>query len=254
MLLLSTDFGSCSPRGIAPSPRVVAILFSAALLGTGCGLTGATSRFTVELPIKATQPIALASIELEPRAAQLTNIGSYAWGKYSADDLANLEGSLRDTLKEASGTPEGGSHVHVVVRSYLVATSNTQGGVLSCVAWAYVDRDGRLLFHEQFYATGSAVMNKTLGGLKDEVHEAIVRRISETAVRLAAGSLENLPARADNTYDTFAEAEATVPKELTTIISSWGLVVGYHWTVSGQASYTKGQRENTIDWDARIQH
>src|SRR5437660_1801712 len=195
------------------------LLVSIVALGlTGCGLTGATSTFSLRIPVAGTPPpLAVGSVDLEPRAARLVNIGTYAWGRYDQADLDVLDASLRNTVSRTSG-PGTPPRIHVVVRSFLITSSNTGGAMLSCVAWALTAPDGELILHEQLYATGTAHLNNTLGGLKNDVHKAIVRRIVETAVRVGQGPADNVrPADVENTYERFDEAQATLPKELTSV-------------------------------------
>src|SRR5262245_35752434 len=111
-------------RSIAPLLLLVVL----ALVSTGCGLTGGTSTFRVDVKAPAgaaTPALEVASVDLEPGQTRLANVGTYAWGEYDADDLEVLRTSMRQSLPAA---PTVARHrIHVLVRRFLVAHSNKEG-------------------------------------------------------------------------------------------------------------------------------
>jgi hypothetical protein len=209
------------------APGALVVLF--VLLA--CGTTGHTTRAPVDLgalPVPASaelRPVAVGSVEADPSGIRLMNVGSYAWGKFDESDLANLRVSLEDTLAAATKgrtlAAEASVRVHLVIRDYVVATSNNAGAVFVGVEWYAAAGDDPCLFGESFYATSSGRFIGTIGGRKDDAHRAIVKRISLTALALAAGQ-RPLPAEVDGTFSSFEKAAATMPES----IQSWGVPVG----------------------------
>ena len=168
-----------------------------ALLLAGCGTTGTTSRFTLALdpvtPAQAHTSIRVAPATMAPDAPRLYVANVYEWGRFDTEDLVNLEQSLAVTItahrSERPGATNAELTIHLRVRRYLVGLSNTAGAVLACVAWAAVNAAGQIVFEEQFYAPGAGAYVGTIGGLKDAVHKAIVRRVATTSLYLAADLL-----------------------------------------------------------------
>lgn len=236
--------------------RLTVLVLSTLLLvfGNGCALTGATSSFEVALEAPANTPaVRLGSVTYEPHQSRLANVGSYAWGKYGEDDLGTLTASLNRSLKPV--VPEAGepSHaVHVRVRRFLVAHSNSEGLAFACVSWALTDPDGELAFVEQFYARDHVVMWGTVGGTKDTVHEGIATRVLRTAVRVAAAGEPVAPYRAENTFGRFEDAMAGLPESLTSIHMGTLYLGGAFYIYS--ARYTGGsnvrwvQADDHFDW------
>src|SRR5689334_1970294 len=125
-----------------------------ALFIGGCGLTGGTSKFAVNVatPAGAEKPaLNVASVELEPNQTKLVNVGTYAWGEYDKSDLDVLTQSMRTSAAPFENA--SGYKVHVVMRKFLVAHSNNAALAFACVGWAMVTPDNKLAFHEQFYAS-----------------------------------------------------------------------------------------------------
>jgi len=208
------------------APRVTATMAAAFCL-VACAVTGSTSRETVSLresavgtsaPLRA---IEVDSIERDPAGIRLINVGSYAWGKFGDGDLANLRGSLEDTLAAASADhPRAEAEairLHVLIRQYIVGTSNDEGAVWAGIEWRASAGKDPCLFEETFYATSSRRFWGTVGGEKDIVDRAIVKRIALTALALSSGKLTR-PAGVEHTYSTFKAASASMPETL----ASWG--------------------------------
>jgi hypothetical protein len=193
----------------------------AVLFLSACGTTGETSRTTVTLenipPSSELRQTNVASVESDFDGIRLVNVGVQPWGKFDANDMANLEGSLNDTLKAVTkghlSADQGMISVHLVIRKYIVATSNNAGAVWAGVDWCVADRDNRILFQETFYATSSARLIGTVGGVKDAVNRAIVKRIAQSTIALAANSRPGA-VKVSGTYSTFEEAAATMPQTL----------------------------------------
>lgn len=225
-----------------------AFLPAGALLLAACALTGATSRQTVALaPPPAGRPlvpIAVVSVAADPEAGLLKAAGTYEWGMFDGDDLANIRGSLEDSLKAASSrAPVEGAgelRLQLVLHRYLVATSNVSADVLAAVTWCASDSLGRAIYRETFYAADSARFVGTLGGVKDAVHRHIVRRVAESALILAGGIIPAaaLPRRVAGTYEDFQTAAAGMPER----IRSWGM-----FTLS-PVFYRPGTAYETVPW------
>jgi hypothetical protein len=108
--------------------------------------------------------------------------------------------------------------LHLVVRRYVVSTSNTAGAVLACVAWAATTLKGSLIYEEQFYASDAGYLVTTIGLIKDSVHKAIVRRIATTSLAIAqdrAASLE--PRTFDRTSTSFEDAASRLPQTMVSL-------------------------------------
>lgn len=201
--------------------RIMVMLACAVL--SACGTKGETSRFVLPLdfPENVTFRAAprVASAAMAPDTAYLEALHVQPWGKFGADDLRSIEQSLRDTLARhlsASTVPADPKlDLHLVIRRYVVATSNTAGAVLACVTWAAATPGGEPVFQEQFYASNAGYLVTTIGLIKDGVHEAIVRRIATTALGLAARPGESpQPRTFAHTAASFEEAVATLPREM----------------------------------------
>jgi hypothetical protein len=156
---------------------------------------------------------------MEADAAYLNPLKVQPWGQFGPEDLKNIEQSLRDTiaphLAPASQVADSGMDLHVVVRRYVVSTSNTAGAVLACVAWAATSAQGSLIYEEQFYAADAGYLVSTIGLIKDSVHKAIVRRIATTALTIAAeGAAKLPPEKFDKTSRSFEEAASWLPRTM----------------------------------------
>ena len=160
------------------------VLAAAALLGV-LGCTHATPlTVAIEAPAGRPKPaLELRSVEYVASESKLANIGTYAWGRYDEEDLEALRVSFQNSV--APFAAKSGSRLHILVRRVLVATTSSAALTLSCVAWAMEGSDGSLLFHEQFYAWDSVHLLGSTKGVKNGMHEAIVQRVLQTAVRLA---------------------------------------------------------------------
>jgi hypothetical protein len=206
---------------------LIPVLSSGALLLAGCGTTGTTSRFTVPLepatPAIATGSLHVAPASMAPDAPRLYVVHVREWGRFDEADLRNIEQSLASTLDKhrssSSSAVVAPLDIHVHVRRYLVGLSNTAGAVLACVTWAAVTPEQRIVFSEQFYTPGSTAYVGTIGGVKDSVHQAIVRRIATTSIYLAADPAvaRSRPRESAGTYAQLDDAIARLPGEMVSL-------------------------------------
>jgi hypothetical protein len=189
-----------------------------------CGTIGKTSPFVLTMDLPQAQKVAsdirIASAAMDPDAAILNTVNVQPWGKFESNDLGNIEQSLRDTIASQLPTtiPFTGPRldVHIMIRRYIVSVSNTAGAVLVSVTWAATESDGKLIYHEQFYASKAGYLLGTIGLLKESVHKAIVRRIATTSLALAASpdAEKSPPTTFDNTYASLEEAASHLPKTM----------------------------------------
>ena len=196
-----------------------------AFLFLGCaGMTGSTNFMTVT-PDRAIikEPLAeirVASVAIEPNAAFLRSVGSYAMGKFDSEDLKVLSASLQNSISSLQASvqtePEHKLDLHVLLRHHVVAHSNNEGGVLAAVAWCLTNETGVVTFHEGFFASEPGRHTITLGAVKDAVNESILRRIVETVAQVASVKkhdsiqLGQFP----KTYTTYREALMGLPQTL----------------------------------------
>lgn len=205
--------------------RALPILACALL--SACGITGGTSRFVLPMDLperpKPASEIRVASAAMDEDAAHLIAVRVHPWGKFVPEDLRNLEHSLRDTLSpHFPATPRSAASrldVHLVIRRYIVATSNTGGAVLVCVAWAATSPKGRVIYEEQFYAWDEVYLVGTVGVLKDSVHKTIVGRIATLAWTLASNPTGASPGSApfDNTSTSLEAAASILPHTMVSL-------------------------------------
>ena len=165
-------------------------------------------------------PVEIVEVSLRPGGAQLINVGVYPWGKFDGSDLANLRGSIEDTLADAmDGKTLSHSdrlRIAVVVEHYTVASSNDEIAALAAVQWCGVLSSRKTLLRDVFYAAYSDGDMTTLGIVKNTANEAIVRRITENSLHLAAepSPVDFEPLVTEHTYNSFAQAVAVVPRSL----------------------------------------
>lgn len=115
------------------------------------------------------------------------------------------------------------------------------------------DADGQLVFHEQFYAADSVRLWGTIGKLKNNVHEGIVRRVLSSARSVAAGGP---PQDAKYTYDDFERATADLPSSLRSVyINTAVLGGGYFFIVShldGSSELGWAREADHVDWPTKL--
>jgi len=204
------------------SALLIALVLLACVGLSACGITGGTSRFVLPLDLgqnpQVASEICVASAAKEADAAHLTAVKVFEWGNFGPDDLSNLEQSLHNTITQhipvTSCSAESRLDIHLVIRRYVVSTSNTGGAVLACVGWAATSSQGKLIYNEQFYAWDSVYLVGTIGLLKDSVHKAIVRRIATTSMAIASDPVaaSPWPATFKNTSTSLQEATSHLPR------------------------------------------
>jgi len=193
---------------------------------SACGTTGGTSRFALPLDLptgpKVAADVHVASAAMDANAAYLNPVKVQPWGTFGSDDLRNIEQSLQDTISPhlvpAPRSTASRMDLHLVVRRYVVSTSNTAGAVLACVAWAATTPEGSLIYEEQFYASNAGYLVTTIGLIKDSVHKAIVRRIATTSLAIAQDGATNLqPRQFDKTSTSFEDAASRLPQTMVSL-------------------------------------
>jgi len=209
-----------------PALLTVLVLLGCVAL-SACGVTGGTSRFILPIDLgqspQVTSEVRVASAAKEADAAHLTAVNVFKWGKFGPDDLRNLEQSLRNTITQhlpaTSRSTESRLDIHLVIRRYVVSTSNTGGAVLACVAWAAASSQGKLIYKEQFYAWDAGYLVGTIGLLKDFVHKAIVRRIATTSMAIASdpAAASPWPTTFKNTSTSIEEAASHLPRTMVSL-------------------------------------
>lgn len=230
---------------------VVSTCIAFLLVASGC----AARPKKVTLDVPASHPVKIASVEMEPGAAKVVNVGTYKVGKYKSHDLRVLKQMLNKTVP-IHAAPEESFEVHVVVRSFLIAHDNTKGAGLASIAWALTNPDGELVFDEQFYSSRRSPP-LSIGGIKNRMHVGITKRIHQRAQDVASG--RPLSAPPEDTYGGFERAASRVPNnlrsDLPTIFGgydSWGNPVGLHRTVRGPSQEASARRNGYIDWHGRL--
>jgi hypothetical protein len=208
----------------ATSLAALTLLGCAAL--SACGTTGGTSRFALPLDLptgaKVAANVRVASAAMDAEAAYLNPVKVQPWGQFGPDDLKNIEQSLQDTISPhlvpTSRATDPTMDLHLVVRRYVVSTSNTAGAVLACVAWAATTPKGSLIYEEQFYASDAGYLVTTIGLIKDSAHKAIVRRIAATSLAIAQDGAASLqPRKFDKTSTSFEEAASRLPQTMVSL-------------------------------------
>jgi hypothetical protein len=232
-------------------PWLVALSALFALTVFGCSARAKT----VTLNVRATHPVSVAPIEMEPGATKLVAVGTYKVGKYKSKDLRVLQKMLDRTIP-MRGAPEQSFRVHLVVRSFLIVHSNEKGAGLACVAWALTNPQQELVFDEQFYAARDSPP-LSVSGIKTRIHEGITKRVHQRAQDVA--SERPLGSPPEDTYDDFERAASRVPNrfksELPTIFGGydkWGNQTGIWRTVSGESGEEFARRCDDIDWYTRL--
>lgn len=191
---------------------------------SGCGTTGATVRQTVQLDVHSLNrnfvAIVIEDVDIVPGGNDLYAVGVQEWGRFDTQDLSNLQGSLEDTIQSVMVGKHLDSsekvRVSVLLRRYVVAATNHSGHVLATVDWCAAQSNGSVLYRELFYAADDVHLVGTLGGLKDTVNAAIVRRIAESSLLIASGVVAKgeLPRKVPDTYESFTEVSTMLPAEM----------------------------------------
>lgn len=200
--------------------------------------------------LEITSEIRVASVQMEKHAARLTTVNTYRVGKFDTYDLDNIEQSLRDTLVLLKSANLLNSipviDIHLVIRRYFVAHSNSGAAVLICVAWAATDFKGKMIYHEQFYASKGVYLLGTIGLLKDSVHKAVVRRIAESSLYLASGmrGILDRDITFEDTYTSFQEAVSRLPDVMVSILKNR--------TIESEIFWGEAEPADKFDWNTYL--
>lgn len=251
--------------------RLALLVMLASVLVSACAATmGQTTRRAVEVDRALTtapiQPVQVKTVDVDSAGIQLLSVHVQPWGRFDANDLQNIRGSLEDTIGAAtrsrgsSGNGSGEIQVRLVIRGYFVAASNNAGGVLAVADWCVADQDERVLYQEVFYASHAARLVGTLGGEKDAVNQAMVRRVAETSLLLASGAdVDRLPRKVKNTYDGFEEAVKILPAEFQSFGVAGGASPAENLVLmlvpnspSTPANWESVKVEQPINWSQRL--
>lgn len=226
----------------------------------GCGgILGGTKVLQIHIdspPHNFLKTVEVRSIELDENATRLDSVGVYKVGEFSAKDLNNLTASLQNSLivlQSAQPSISGQKILlYMIIRRYMVIASNNAGGVLSTIAWCAVDETGDIIYHEQFYASQSARLIKTLGSMKNEVNEGILRRIVEVSAYLASNNepTRPLPPMPMNTYIEFNQAKGKLPRSFQSYYSYIYVGGGYIYNIIGISSKVNAEWE----WAEQADH
>lgn len=258
---------------MTPTALGASAIIAAGVALAGCGITGTTSRLTHELRAgtgeSLVSDVRVASAAADADATRFLVVGRvHPWGRFEAEDLRNIEGSLVDTIRANTPAQFRASQppldVHLVIRRYVVAISNTGGAVLAIAAWAAVDAERRIVFEEQFYAWDSGYLVVTVGMLKETVHRAIVRRVATTSMALASGpGYARARTPVANTSTSLEEAVSRLPGTLRTkgnafLMSSGSNALLAIGAVVPQATarnipWRSAQVEEAFDWPAYLE-
>jgi hypothetical protein len=144
----------------------------------------------------------------------------------SASGCGTTGGTTRETVALAE-TPAAGALVPIQVDTVTIApegaelyaigaSTNMEVAVLAAVDWCAARNDGTAIYRDVFYAAYSKMLLATLGSGKAAVNRAIVRRVAESSLLLAAGvpADGSLPRKLEGTYETLEEAAATLPSHM----------------------------------------
>ncbi len=219
------------------------------------GLFGGTKGFVLTLSAPAAplrHSVGVGSVRMIDHANELDSVGTYHVGKLDDGELGLIEQSLADTLAgvdwPSSADTAGDWKVRLVVRHYYTAHSNNDGGILASVAWALIDSAGALAFNDEFFVSiQKSDGGKTLGKVKELLNRAIVQRVAETSVALAASDEPSLmaPVAVEHTYATAEEAAAPMPTRLASFL-------GFGGASKKGMDWTEGAPTEPFDWQAEL--
>jgi hypothetical protein len=225
-----------------------------------CGIAGGTSVVNVNINnlggiVGNRRPIVVSSVEKGSESSKVEAVMVFNWGNMSDGDVSNIKESLVNTISSVRRNPSPSTNedplkIYVVIRKYLVQSSNAAAAVLANIAWCAVSAQQDIIYHEEFYATAKGALIVTLGMVKNQLHKAIIRRIATNAVMLAAADFTQpfQPVAAENTFLDYAKAEANLPSELFSMAPP-----GYVWT-NGYTSSGAILAGIRWDWASQAEH
>jgi hypothetical protein len=243
--------------------RKLAAALGSIVLVCSCSTSGKTSHGAVPLDalpeIREMRPLQVQSLDREDEGIRLISLDVRPSGKFNDEDKTNLRRSLEETLQAAlrnRACREGsGVQLHVLIRKYVVAANNSQAVVWASVDWCAADEGGQVLYSEAFHATAMVHLFGSLGGIKDQVNRAVVKRIAQNALAVAADA-NRAEGNIAGTYASFDEAAASIPAMLET----WGLPFFVAVAPEGLVASRSAQKssanllstEAKIDWATRL--
>lgn len=192
------------------------LLISSIILINSCGTLGGTKVFTVrqDIPQKVDISFKLKEIELEDDGSKTVSVGAYKFSGYDNSTATNLKKSIENSIKKIKA-PRNNANIdlYITIRKYYIVASNNAGAGLICVSWALANNDN-LIFNDQFYVSNKAVLTKTVGRIKNEMHESIIRRILTYSVLAINSPINSMIKRPviNNTYDNFNDAIKVLPE------------------------------------------
>jgi hypothetical protein len=246
-----------------PSMQVVAAALLSSILLAGLpssGVAGQTEPSTLQqapTAKKQPSPLAIASVVMEE--AKLDNVEVFAWGKPSQKDVRTIREALEKEIapfaQKSPDTQDNPLKIWVVIRRYLVATSNDASSSLASVAWCAAYDAEHIVFHEEFYAAKHREMRFTKG----PVNKAIALRIAASARQLASieEGADFQPVAVRDTYLKYSEAEKHAGTVTTRAPAGWVHSDGYAYRYSRGYSAVSGgwewaQHPDRINWKEYI--
>lgn len=225
---------------------------------TGCSTIGRTEVLSIEVkpPLQFQFGLGLGTVVLEENATRVDAVGVFPMGEFSKDDLqkvrTSLENALRSMQRDISPVPGKRSTAHVMVRRYLITSSNSAIGALANISWCIADDSGNILYQEQFYASYSQALFVTLGDVKNKVNEAALLRIVSMAAYLADAHKTSLPPMPPNAYQEFEQAVEQMPNAFQSIHVTYFGNIPLPYDVRNSADWKWVKRSGRINWEARI--
>ncbi len=233
------------------------ILGCLACLGSGCGVTGTTTRVEININTVPREismhRIHLESLVVDTNGARLSKVGIvHPWGNFDEHDQHNIQASIEDALAVAEQrnqtVAEDPIHIHILMRKYLLRTSYDFIAVFSAVEWAAVASQKNLIYQDSFYATAYCEVPEicTLGSVKERITSAITERIVKRAILLAMGK-DPTTVAIERTYDTHEEAAMTMRTKPRSIWAT--LLFGKRRGDDDQEAWIESARlENKTNW------
>jgi len=229
------------------------------LMFCGCGTFGGTKVVSVPMSNMPRGPFAqihTGTVTLAANATKLDAVGVYPVGEFSKKDLRNIDKSLSKAFCTIQQSQEVDSArnltIHVMIRRYLVAASNNDGGTLACVSWCAVNQDDQIVYDEQFYASYSSHFS-TLGRSKNKVNLAIVSRIAEVSAYLASPNPRKHSIKyPENAYATISPAIEDLPEVLYSCLYAnvGGSIISA--SAGGTTEWEWAAQNNRVNWAAYL--
>ena len=193
-------------------------------LVAGCaGAYGATDLFVLSIEqsstISTNKRVEFGSFAVASDANTIFTAGAMQpHGAFNEKDEEIFKRSLKDTLNTVRWPADEEAKsvwiVHVLLRRQILAFDGKSVSLLAVVSWCLASRSGKIVYQEQFYAADSGVLVFTIGGIKNSVNQAIVRRITETSLLLSSSNSNSKSFPLENTYDSIEKAASVLHKQI----------------------------------------